>query len=301
MSSSTFLFALGLTIFAGLSTGIGSIMAFVSKEFNPKFLSGTLGFSAGVMIYVSMIEIFMKAKESLVGSLGEQTGYLYTVIAFFAGIAIIAVIDKLIPSFENPHEISNINKPDPCAEMRAEKAAADDGSSGASAPSASAESSGKAVRTEAESKNLYRMGLFSALAIAIHNFPEGLATFMSAVSDPTLGISIGVAIAIHNIPEGVAVSVPVYYASKSRKKAFWISLASGISEPLGALIGFFILRSIFSDALFGVIFAGVAGIMVYISLDELLPTAEEYGEHHIAIGGLIAGMLVMAVSLLLFA
>jgi len=144
------------------------------------------------------------------------------------------------------------------------------------------------------------MGMFSAIAIAVHNFPEGLATFLAALSNPTLGISIAVAIAIHNIPEGVAVSVPVYYATRSRRKAFWLSFLSGLAEPVGALIGFFILKNIFNNAMFGVIFAGVAGIMVYISLDELLPTAEEYGEHHIAIGGLIAGMVIMALSLLLF-
>ena len=122
---------------------------------------------------------------------------------------------------------------------------------------------------------------------------------MSALSDPTLGVSIAVAIAIHNIPEGIAVSVPIYYATKNRNKAFWLSFLSGLAEPVGALIGYFILRSVFNDSMFGLIFAGVAGIMVYISLDELLPTAEEYGEHHIAIGGLVAGMAVMAISLLL--
>jgi len=145
-----------------------------------------------------------------------------------------------------------------------------------------------------------RMGLFSALAIGIHNFPEGLATFMSGLTNPTLGISIAVAIAIHNIPEGLAVSAPIYYATQSRKKAFFYSFLSGFAEPIGALLGYFILRSVFTETTFGVIFAAVAGIMVYISLDELLPTAEEFGEHHLAIGGLIAGMLVMAISLLLF-
>lgn len=144
------------------------------------------------------------------------------------------------------------------------------------------------------------MGVFSALAIGIHNFPEGLATFMGGLSDPTLGISIAVAIAIHNIPEGLAVSAPIYYATKSRKKAFILSFLSGLAEPVGALIGYFLLKEFFNEITFGLVFAGVAGIMVYISLDELLPTAEEYGEHHLAIGGLIAGMLIMAVSLLLF-
>ena len=268
MNSDNLLFALGLTVFAGLSTGVGSLMSFISKKFNPKFLAGALGFSAGVMIYVSLIDIFPKAKESLVTYYGNVSGYWYTVISFFSGIALIALIDKLIPSYENPHEIRNIV-------------------------------TGNQKNNNDQTK-LMRMGLFSAIAIAIHNFPEGLATFLAAISDPTLGISIAVAVAIHNIPEGVAVSVPVYYATKSRRKAFWLSFLSGLAEPVGAIIGYFILSHFFSDATFGVIFGAVAGIMVYISLDELLPTAEEYGEHHIAIGGLVAGMLVMALSLLLF-
>lgn len=267
METETILFALGLTVFAGLSTGVGSVMAFLSKKFNPKFLAASLGFSAGVMIYVSLVEIFVKARDSLSAAYGMKPGYIYTVIAFFVGIALIALIDKLIPSVENPHEIKNINEKNVIAE---------------------------------KDKNLLRMGLFSALAIAIHNFPEGLATFMGALTDPALGISIAVAIAIHNIPEGIAVSVPIYFATKNRKRAFWLSFLSGLAEPVGAILGFFILRSVFNDSTFGVIFAGVAGIMVYISLDELLPTAEEYGEHHIAIGGLIGGMAVMALSLLLF-
>jgi ZIP family zinc transporter len=269
METGTILFALGLTIFAGLSTGFGSLMSFFSKKFSPKLLAGSLGLSAGVMIYVSLVEIFFKAKDALSVQFGDKTGYTFTVISFFAGIAVIAIIDKLIPSFENPHEIGNINE-------------------------SNLEASGN-------NKKLLRMGMFSALAIAIHNFPEGLATFMGALSDPTLGISIAVAIAIHNIPEGIAVSVPIYYATKSRNKAFWLSLLSGLAEPVGAILGYFILRSIFNETTFGVLFAGVAGIMVYISLDELLPTAEEYGEHHVAIIGLVAGMAIMAASLVLFA
>lgn len=261
----SFWFALGLTIFAGLSTGVGSIMAFLSKEFNHKFLAASLGFSAGVMIYVSFIEIFAKAKDSLTLIYGGKVGYIYTTLAFFCGIAIIAIIDKLVPSAENPHEIIPVND------------------------------------REHRDRKLIRMGLFSALAIGIHNFPEGLATFIGALRDPSLGISIAVAIAIHNIPEGLAVSAPIYYATKSKRKAFTLSFLSGLAEPIGALIGYFILMNFFSDNAFGFIFAGVAGIMVYISLDELLPTAEEIGEHHIAIYGLIAGMIVMSGSLLLFA
>lgn len=265
MNGYNVLFALLLTLFAGLSTGIGSLMAFLSKEFNKKFLSAALGFSAGVMIYVSFVEIFVKAKDSLTAFYGAKLGYTYTTISFFAGIAIIAIIDKLVPSFENPHEIIH------------------------------------AEGIERKDHKLVRMGLFSALAIAIHNFPEGLATFIAAINDPTLGISIAVAIAIHNIPEGLAVSAPIYYATKSKRKAFVLSFLSGLAEPIGAIIGYFLLKNFLSDASFGYIFASVAGVMVYISLDELLPTAEEYGEHHIAIYGLISGMIVMAFSLVLFA
>jgi ZIP family zinc transporter len=266
MLDNNFYMAIGLTVFAGLSTGIGSVIAFVSKKFNPKFLALSLGFSAGVMIYVSFVEIFVKAKDSLSGLYGSSTGSIYTVAAFFAGIALIGLIDKLVPSFGNPHELKNIEDEE----------------------------------AHLQSKKLLRMGMFAALAISIHNFPEGLATFIAALDEPTLGISIAVAIAIHNIPEGIAVSVPIYYATKSRKKAFTYSFLSGFAEPVGAIIGYFLLINIFNDALFGVVFAGVAGIMVYISLDELLPAAEEYGEHHIAIYGLISGMAIMALSLLLF-
>jgi ZIP family zinc transporter len=266
MNMENFWFSIGLTTFAGLSTGVGSLMALLSKEFKPKFLALALGFSAGVMIYVSMIEIFVKAQDSLTEAYGMRIGHWITVISFFSGIAVIALIDKIIPSYENPHELK-----------RVKEGTLEDGDS-----------------------RLLRMGMFSALAIAIHNFPEGLATFMAAMTDPTLGVSIAVAIAIHNIPEGVAVSVPILYATKSRKKAFTFSFLSGLAEPIGALVGFFIFRQFLTDATMGIVFGAVAGIMVYISFDELLPTAEEYGEHHIAIGGLIAGMAVMALSLLFF-
>ncbi len=188
---------------------------------------------------------------------------------FFAGIALIALIDRFIPSAENPHEIHTVEEMD--------------------------------GQSEDHKKNLMRMGLFTAMAIAIHNFPEGLATFTAALSDPGLGIPIAVAIAIHNIPEGIAVAVPVFYATGDRWRAFKLSFLSGLSEPLGALVGYILLYRFFNDAVFGFLFAAVAGIMVYISLDELLPSAREYGEHHLSIYGLVAGMAVMALSLLLFA
>lgn len=270
MPIETVLFAFGLTLFAGLSTGVGSALAFFAKQTNTKLLSIALGFSAGVMLYVSFVEIFVKARDSLSAVYGDTLGYWYTTIAFFCGIALIALIDKLVPSFENPHEPKAIEEMEDDSEAPKKKA-------------------------------LYRMGMFSALAIAIHNFPEGLATFTAGLTDPALGVSIAIAVAIHNIPEGIAVSVPLYYATGDRKKAFLLSFASGLAEPVGAIVGYFIFYQFFSDAVFGLIFAGVAGIMVFISLDELLPTAEKYGEHHLSIYGLIAGMVVMSFSLLMFA
>ncbi|KML41129.1 zinc transporter ZupT [Cytobacillus firmus] len=263
------LFALGLTLFAGLATGIGSLMAFFTSRTNTKFLSLALGFSAGVMIYVSMIEIFVKAKDALVGALGQVSGNWATVGGFFGGILLIAIIDRFIPKKDNPHEVRTVE------EMN---------------------DSGNTVKDPA----LLKMGTFAALAIAIHNFPEGIATFTSALQDPSLGIAIAAAIAIHNIPEGIAVSVPVYYATGSKKKAFKLSFLSGLSEPVGALVAYLILMPYLNDVMFGIIFAAVAGIMVFISLDELLPAAKKYDEAHTSIYGLVAGMAVMALSLLLF-
>ncbi len=269
MDLQSVLFAFGLTLFAGLSTGIGSALAFFTKKTNTKFLSVALGFSAGVMIYVSLIDIFVKAKESLIEVLGEAGGSWATVGAFFGGMLLIGAIDKFVPSSENPHEMRKVediyNKSE-----------------------------------EDNKKKLMRMGTLTALAIAIHNFPEGLATFTSAIKDPSLGIAIATAIAIHNIPEGIAVSMPIYYATGDKKKAFKLSFLSGLSEPVGAVIGYLILYRFFNEVVFGVLFALVAGIMVFISVDELLPTAREYGEPHLSIYGMVAGMMVMAVSLLLF-
>lgn len=258
-------FAFLLTFFAGLATGIGSLIAFFANRTNTKFLSLALGFSAGVMIYVSLIEIFVKAQQALIEAKGTPIGNWLTVASFFAGILLIALIDRFVPQQGNPHEMKKIEESD-----------------------------------HDENVTLLRMGAFTALAIAIHNFPEGIATFTSALQDPALGIAIAVAIAIHNIPEGIAVSIPIYYATGSRKKAFHLSFLSGLSEPIGAITAFLILMPFLNEVMFGVIFAAVAGIMVFISLDGLLPAAKKYDEGHLSIYGLIAGMAVMAISLLLF-
>ncbi|MGE4264860.1 MAG: zinc transporter ZupT [Desulfovibrio sp.] len=275
MDPQRILFAFGLTLFAGLATGLGSALAFFTRQTSTRFLSVALGFSAGVMLYVSFVEIMAKARDALQGDWGVAGGAWLTAVAFFGGIFFIALIDKLVPSYENPHELHSIEEMDLKLEHLPKNEAHD-------------------------FAKLRRTGVFTALAIGIHNFPEGLATFASALTDPTLGVAIAVAIAIHNIPEGIAVSVPLYFATGSRAKAFRYSFLSGLAEPVGAIVGYLVLLPFFSPTVFGVLFSGVAGIMVFISLDELLPAAREYGEPHLAIYGLIAGMAVMAVSLLLF-
>lgn len=253
------------TLIAGLCTGIGSFIAFFTKHTNKRFLSISLGFSAGIMIYVSMIEIFQESQRILIDTLGEKSGSWMTVAAFFAGMFLIALIDKMVPEDENPHELENSFEND-----------------------------------QRNNAKLMRTGLFTALAIGIHNFPEGLATFVSALQSPELAIPIVCAIALHNIPEGIAVSAPIYQATGSKTRAFYYSFLSGLAEPVGALVGWLILMPIMNDMIYGIIFAAVAGIMVFISIDELLPAARAYGEHHLSIYGMISGMIVMAVSLLMF-
>ena len=258
--------ALGLTVLAGLSTGIGSALSFFAKRTNTRLLSFSLGFSAGVMIYVSFVELFFKARQALIEELGRNSGNSAVITAFFLGIFFIGIIDRLVPSFENPHEIRMV------------------------------EDMAKDMKNKVDGR-LLRMGMLSALAIGIHNFPEGIATFIAGLKDTGLGISIAIAIAIHNIPEGIAVSIPIFYATGDKKKAFWYSFLSGLAEPFGALMGFMVLVRFLNDSLFGFLFAFIAGIMVFVALDELLPSAHEYGEHHLCIYGLVLGMAVMAVSL----
>jgi len=293
--------AFGLTVFAGMATGIGSIIAFAAERTNYRFLAVSTGFSAGVMLYVSFVEIFVKGVDSLTKSYGPYWGHWINAASFFAGMLLIGLIDNLIPSAENPHETRSEKETaplhDPSLPISDFSAAARE-CGDISAPGMPA--------TGVQHQKLMRMGLFTALAIAIHNFPEGLATFMAALQDPALGLAIAVAVALHNIPEGISVSVPIFYASGSRKKAFAYSFLSGLAEPIGAGIAYLLLRLLVGGAnggipaqAMGILFGAVAGIMVYISLDELLPTSRAYGKGHDSLIGLIAGMVVMALSLLL--
>jgi len=291
-------YALGLTLFAGLATGIGSLIAFAAKKTNYRFLSVSTGFSAGVMLYVSFVEIFYKGTGALVAAYGDPLGHWVNSGAFFGGILLIGVIDNLIPSSENPHETHSEAEEAPLHDPKAHvpTEAELDKATAAGVPGA---------HEHIHHGKLMRMGLFTALAIGIHNLPEGLATFLAALNDPGLGVAIAVAIAMHNIPEGISVSVPIFFATGDRKKAFVYSFLSGLAEPVGAGIAYlgiyFFLGAdgVVPPQVMGILFAGVAGIMVYISLDELLPTSRAYGKGHDSIFGLIGGMLVMSLSLLL--
>ncbi len=245
-----------MSVVAGLATGIGSLISFAAKRDDKRFLSTCLGFSAGVMIYVSFVEMLFKSRDLFVAGFGEKTGGWFVVAAFFGGVLAIALIEKLVPSGEKLL--------------------------------------GKSLCSS--DKKLMKTGLVTAAALAIHNFPEGLATFVSALAEPKAAIPIAVAIAVHNIPEGIAVAVPVYQATGSKVKAFLWSFLSGLAEPLGALVGFLTLAPVMSDTVFAAVFGGIAGVMAFIAIDELLPTAREGGDLCVTVG-LIVGMAVMAVTI----
>ncbi len=267
-----------LTLIAGSATGIGGALVLFKKKISSNFLAGALGLSAGVMIFISLAELFPEA-QAMITATGMPHGKIFVLLAFFVGMGIITLIDFAVPDYENPHEASGLSLDTRTAAVGVLEQAGNE-------------------------KALHRLGLMSALAIAIHNFPEGIATFIGALNDPEMGAGITFAIAIHNIPEGIAVAIPIYYATKSKGKALLYATLSGLSEPVGALLCWGI-AAIFGIELTGgspafpLVLAAVAGIMIYISLDELLPTAEKYGKHHIAIAGVIGGMAIMGISLLI--
>lgn len=271
--------ALLMTLIAGAATGIGGALVLFKKKLSSNFLAGALGLSAGVMIFISLAELFPEAQAEIMATGSVAHGEALVLIAFFVGMGIITLIDFLIPEYENPHEASGLSLGD--------KTAAVD-----------------ILQNSGSEEAMKRLGILSALAIAIHNFPEGIATFIGALNDPQMGTGITFAIAIHNIPEGIAVAIPIYYATKSKGKALLYATLSGVSEVIGALLclavtAIFGIEITGGGPVFPLILAAVAGIMIYISLDELLPTAEKYGKHHVAIAGVVGGMAIMGISLIL--
>lgn len=250
---------------AGLATMLGALIVFVSKSDNKKFLSSALGFSAGVMIFISFMEMMPMAQENFMKTMADKNAQWMVLASFFGSMAVFGLISHLVPEADAPHDIKTEHE----LEARSEELA------------------------------LEQVGLKSAIAIGIHNFPEGMVTFMTSLMDPAMGLSIAVAIAMHNIPEGIGVAAPIYFATGDKKRALWLTFLSGVSEPVGAILAYLLLRPFLTPALFGVVFGAISGIMVLISFDELLPASRAYGETHLSLLGLIFGMMVMGVSLII--
>lgn len=270
MTIGIFIQAFLLTLLAGASTAIGSFLAFLKIKNEDRILSFGLGFSGGVMIYLSFVEILPKSISYFEKANASINANLFGVVCFFIGMIVAFLIDSFIPKDVNLHEFKSTSE----------------------------------FNTSIDSNmvnSIHRTAKFTAIAITLHNFPEGFATFISAMDNFTFGISMAIAVAIHNIPEGLAVSLPVYYVTKSKLKAFKISLLSGLSEPLGAIIGYFILAPLFGDYNIAVGFGIIAGIMVFISVDSLFPNSKLSTKGHESIIGIMIGMAIMAISLILLA
>ena len=257
-----FIPAMLITLFAGLSTAIGGGIAFVVKKDNLKALSVGLGFSAGVMIFVSFIDMLPEADKLLALNFPHNHDWI-TYGGFIIGLIVAILIDYFLPDHIDTDDVLH--------------------------PDAPAHHNYK----------IKRAGLFTAIAICVHNFPEGMATFFTTTQNVTLGLSVGIAIAIHNIPEGIAVALPMYHVTGKKRYAMLYAALSGITEPIGALVGMMIFGLFLPQVLIGALMAAVAGIMIYISFDTLLPLAKEYGDWHQSLVGIIYGILVIWVSLIL--
>lgn len=272
-----------LTLFVGLTMGIGSLMSFVVSGKYKKLLSLSLSFSAGIMIYVSFMEMLPEGIHHIQEYIGENYSWV-ALLWFFSGMFITAVIERFVHAFAG--EFHDHNEP--------------------------GHHTHEHVGTHKHSHNhshnnnqkndghLSKLSLMSAIAIGIHNIPEGLALFTLGTNDISLAYPLAAAVIIHNIPLAVAISVPLVYSTGSRKKAFLYTILVGLMQPIGAVLGYVLLSNYLNDLLFGILFSVVAGIMVFVSLDELLPTALRGEDHHISVYGAIAGMIVMALALSFF-
>ena len=250
-----------LTLCAGMSTLLGGFVTFFVKRNNLKALSIGLGFSAGVMVYVSLSELINEAAQMLSNFYSVIPAKALAFGGFFFGIIIAIIIDYFIPDHI---ESDFLNTSKRCQQRH----------------------------------KIRRAGLITAMAVTLHNFPEGIATFLVSSQDLMLGVPVAIAIAIHNIPEGIAIALPIFHSTGKKRLAILYSFLSGISEPIGGLIGVLLLKTIMPEQTIGIMTAAVAGIMVYLSFDTLLPLAREYGENHHVIIGIVSGMLIMSLGLI---
>lgn len=259
MFDKTTLIPLFLSTFAGLSTVFGALIVSYFKPKDNRLITFSLGFSAGVMLTISFTDLLPSSERYLSKFLGDSNGVFFSLLFLLIGVSMAYLIDKLVPSY-NIEDNQNRN---------------------------------------VSKKELYSLGIFSMIAIMLHNFPEGVATFMSSYHSLSLGIYITVAITLHNIPEGIAIAVPILYSTGSKKKAIFYALISGIAEPLGAFLTFLFLKPYINEIMLGIIFSLVAGIMLYLSLIELIPTARRYNHTKIYLYSIFLGITVMMISHLL--
>jgi zinc transporter, ZIP family len=248
-------------LFAGLSTVVGALFLLRAEKADPRILAFGLAFAGGAMVYVSLGEIFSKSYQAFGEAFADKQAYTYATLAFFAGVLLLATIDRLVP---NPHNASG------------------------------------AEANTADPDYVKRVGILAALAITAHNLPEGLATFFATLDDPLVGLPLAAAIAIHNIPEGVSIAIPIYFATGSKRKALMATVLSALAEPVGAIVGYLVLAPFLSPTVFGVVFGMIAGAMVFLALDELLPAAKRYARGHETVYGMVLGMAVLAASLVMF-
>jgi len=282
-----------VTMFAGMSTVVGAAAAFCvgADSINTErstFLAGCLSFAAAVMLYVSFVEIWHAALHKFEHVEDEYVvAHIYTSLTFFGGILIGYLTSLLVECFETRNVGSS-------KEEGVEMQTNTTGSKNASDEEVSME----VVSSNSKKKDLLKAGIVTALSIAIHNFPEGIVTFFTLIDDWDLGVATAFAIAVHNIPEGISIAIPFYYASEKRWKAFVLAFVSGLAEPFGALIGLAIVGDRWGDAAFGTMYGLTAGIMVYISLSQLLPLARQNDpQDKVTTKLLFVGMFVMDLSL----
>lgn len=271
MDSNVF-YSFMLTLFVGLTMGLGSLFSLLLKDKNEKFLSFSLSFSAGIMIYISFMEILPEGMHLIEETANGRRGKIIALAAFFGGMIFTALLEKMVHSMGSDHH----------HDLDSDKV---DHSHN---------------HDHIDKDHMEKLGIMTAVSVGIHNLPEGLAVFTTGLKDITIAIPLAIAVILHNIPLSIAISVPIYYATNSRKKAFIYASLVGLCQPLGAIIGYALFSSFFSDMLFGILFCIISGIMVFVSLDELLPASQQYEDHHFSIYGTILGMMLMAVSLMLF-
>ena len=246
-----------------MATSLGAVLPFFIRKHGKTVLSVVLGFSAGVLIYLALAGLLHEAQETLFGVYGAHKGGLISAAAFFAGAILISLADRFsgsCHSFHKDHSGDNEEKHD-------------------------------------HDEKLLRAGIFTAITLSIHNLPEGFAVFMAALKEPSMAVPMTIAVAAHNIPVGIAIAMPVYFATRSKSKAFLYAFFTGLTELFGAVLGYLVFAPYLSETLFGIVFALSAGIMIFLSFDELLPASREYGEHHLSLYGLFSGMAAMAITL----